>query len=467
MINSKDADGNDIGNMWNALGHINRTNVGVKTRSKIENNYDLEQEYLNEYVNKLDSVTQEDRNQAFEANIAEHFNSLENMYRPEKNIHNNIEKLKNYRDKHFIRARNVINNLVTKGGDTKELNLFDHSYEPVGIREANSNEQDSCMVTTLRREGNNYARKWESFNTTHEENSATEATYVVIESSGIEGVLRGGNSACENSFIEQLNKSMSFDTALSARSALMRGALCRLVRARHTHSSGGCRRRPTYSSDSSVAYLSKILHNLPRFNPIRLGLASRDFDLSIGNNYLPGVLLYGFPIFGVLVLYLMMWNSFCRRCSNKKQIFRRCDMWKVKYYKKMVAFCSFLSIVALTTGVYGAYFTHSDVCAAIREKIDPILDVLSPFLFQTDNLLNQLHKALDIAMGLEKSNTTTTYPHIEQIINNLEVSVSSYERHITTRRKNLTLLKDVESLIMFDARGNADSTRRPRGGRAV
>lgn len=48
----------------------------------------------------------------------------------------------------------------------------------------------------------------------------------------------------------------------------------------------------------------------------------------------------------------------------------------------MVAFCSFLSIVALIMGVYGAYRTHSDVYAAIREKIDPILDVLSPFLFQ-------------------------------------------------------------------------------------
>lgn len=88
--------------------------------------------------------------------------------------------------------------LTTKHRGTKALALLELTHESSVMLNASIYEQENYTTTQdLRREENNYDRKWQPLNITNEEDDATVATYVLMESfhKHIGGVLREGNSS--------------------------------------------------------------------------------------------------------------------------------------------------------------------------------------------------------------------------------------------------------------------------------
>lgn len=187
-INSKYAQGDNIEKIFNA--YIDRINLTLESAPKIVNVYDFKQEYVDELD---DTSLLENKNLAFEANMAEHLTNLDYTNRPKQKIHSNLIKHKNKRDKHFINTHKVINKLVTKCRSTKTIELLELTSEPLDIHESNIYEQESYMITKdLRRKENNYDQKWEPINMTHEEDP-----YVLMEAfhERFGAALREGNSS--------------------------------------------------------------------------------------------------------------------------------------------------------------------------------------------------------------------------------------------------------------------------------
>ncbi|XP_026324954.1 uncharacterized protein LOC113233933 [Hyposmocoma kahamanoa] len=102
------------------------------------------------------------------------------------------------------------------------------------------------------------------------------------------------------------------------------------------------------------------LHALYRFNVLKLRKESNNFRFG-NTGYKQGIFLYCLPCIFLLILYLFAWYYSCYVCPRQLRKYKRCEMWKVKHYRKIVRLFSYLCMFWGSVGVLATYVAHGEL----------------------------------------------------------------------------------------------------------